>query len=61
MTTTRKPFKQSALAIAATLVAGVAPTQEALAASCTWNPARGNWGAAGDWSCGAVPTGPATG
>lgn len=59
MTTTRKPFKKSALAIAAILVAGVAATQEALAASCTWNPASGNWGTVGGSSCGAVPTGPA--
>ncbi|MBC7732865.1 MAG: choice-of-anchor D domain-containing protein [Bacteriovorax sp.] len=59
MTTPRKPFKKSALAIAAMLVVGVAPTQEALAASCTWNPATGNWGSPGGWSCGAVPTGPA--
>ena len=59
MTTFRKPFKKSALAIAAMLVVGVAPTQEALAASCTWNPATGNWGSVGGWSCGVVPTGPA--
>ena len=28
-----------------------------LAANCTWNPATGNWGTAGNWSCGIVPTG----
>jgi hypothetical protein len=59
MTTFRKPFKKSTLAIAAMLVVGVAPTQEALAANCTWNPATGNWGSVGGWSCGVVPTGPA--
>jgi len=59
MTPTRKPFKKSALAIAAMLVVGVAPTQVALAASCTWNPATGNWSSVGGWSCGVVPTGPA--
>ena len=35
---------------------GVVP---ALAASCTWNPVTGNWGTAGNWSCGVVPSGPA--
>ena len=59
MTTTRKPFQKSALAIAAMLVVGIAPTQEALAASCTCNPAINNWGTVGGWSCGVVPTGPA--
>ena len=27
----------------------------ASALNCTWNPATGNWGAAGNWSCVAVP------
>ena len=55
MTTLRTPFKKTALAIAAMLVVGVAPTQEALGASCTWIPASGNWSTSGDWSCNAVP------
>ena len=49
MTTTRKPFQKSALAIAAMLVVGIAPTQEALAASCTCNPAINDWGTVGGW------------
>ncbi|MBI3344266.1 MAG: hypothetical protein HY028_05325 [Gammaproteobacteria bacterium] len=28
---------------------------QASAASCTWNPATGNWSTASDWSCGIVP------
>ena len=27
----------------------------ASALNCTWNPAAGNWGTAGNWSCVAVP------
>ena len=44
---------KTALALAATLA--LLPTQSALAANCTWNPATGNWGVSGNWSCGAVP------
>ncbi|WP_144290049.1 choice-of-anchor D domain-containing protein [Ideonella sp. A 288] len=57
--TARKPFRPSALAIAAMLVVGATPSQQALAANCTWNPPTGNWNVAGSWSCGVVPTGPA--
>ncbi|TXI77148.1 MAG: S-layer family protein, partial [Dokdonella sp.] len=31
------------------------PTQQALAANCTWNPDTGNWATAVNWSCGIVP------
>ena len=55
MTTLRKPFKKTALAIAAMLVVGVAPMEQALGASCTWNPAAGNWSNPAAWSCGVVP------
>ncbi len=51
-------FRKTALAVAAMIVAGTATLQQAEAASCTWNPATGNWGSAGNWSCGIVPTGP---
>ena len=44
---------KTALALAATLA--LLPMQSALAANCTWNPATGNWGVSGNWSCGAVP------
>ena len=53
----RSPIRKTALAIAATLALGAAPTQQVLAASCTWNPATGNWSVAANWSCGIVPTG----
>ncbi len=33
------------------------PAQQALAASCTWNPATGNWDVAANWDCGIVPSG----
>ena len=56
-TTVRTPIRKTALAIAATLALGAAPTQQALAASCTWNPATGNWNVAANWSCGIVPSG----
>ena len=42
MTTLRQPFKKTALAVAAMLVVGVAPMEQAVGASCTWNPAAGN-------------------
>lgn len=35
-------------------VLGAAAPASAL--NCTWNPATGNWGTAGNWSCGVVPT-----
>ena len=57
MTAHHEHFKKSALALAAMIVAGVAPSQQAMAANCTWNPATGNWSSASDWSCGIVPTG----
>ena len=44
---------KTALALAATMA--LLPLQSALALSCTWNPATGNWGVAGNWSCAAVP------
>jgi len=47
------------VSIAALIALGAVPTQELQAASCTWNPATGNWANAGNWSCGIVPTGPA--
>ena len=55
MTTLRKPFKKTALAIAAMLVVGVAPMEQAVGASCTWNPLAGNWNNPAAWSCGVVP------
>ena len=55
MTTLRTPFKKTALAIAAMLVVGVAPMEQAVGASCTWNPAAGNWNNPAAWSCGVVP------
>ena len=58
MRTARVPFKKSLLGVAAMLAVGASPTQEALAATCTWIPGTGNWGSAGNWSCGQVPTGP---
>ena len=58
MRTARVPFKKSLLGVAALLAVGVAPTQDALGASCTWIPGSGNWGSTGNWSCGQVPTGP---
>ena len=52
-------FRKSMLAAAAMVAVGAAPTQDAQAGlSCTWVPGSGNWGTAGDWSCGQVPTGP---
>ena len=56
-TPTRTPVRKSALAIAAALALGAAPTEQVLAASCTWNPVSGNWSVAANWSCGLVPTG----
>ena len=56
--TFRTTFRKTALAVAAMIVTGTATLQQAEAASCTWNPATGNWGSAGNWSCGIVPTGP---
>ncbi|MDE2145728.1 MAG: hypothetical protein KGJ24_03470, partial [Burkholderiales bacterium] len=41
------------MAAASALGAGFAPA--ASAATCTWNPAAGNWNTAAAWSCGAVP------
>ncbi len=58
MSTHRKPFQKTALAIAAVLVVGVGPMEQAMGASCTWNPAVGNWNNPAAWSCGIVPTGP---
>ena len=55
----RRAFRKTALAVAAMIVAGTATLQQAEAASCTRNPATGNWGSAGNWSCAIVPTGPA--
>ena len=55
MTTLRQPFKKTALAVAAMLVVGVAPMEQAVGASCTWNPAAGNWSNPAAWSCGVVP------
>ena len=43
------------LALVSTIVAGLMPVPQALAASCTWIPSTGNWATAGDWSCSAVP------
>ena len=59
MTSQRQAFRKTALAVAVMIVAGTATLQQAEAASCTWNPATGNWGSAGNWSCAIVPTGPA--
>ena len=50
--------KRILLAAAALLVLAAVPVEEARGLSCTWNPSSGNWDAAGNWSCGAVPTGP---
>jgi carbonic anhydrase/acetyltransferase-like protein (isoleucine patch superfamily) len=46
-----------ALAAAVLALLGPVASQGALAASCTWNPATGNWSLASAWSCGLVPTG----
>ena len=58
-TSQRHTFRKTALAVAVMIIAGTATLQQAEAASCTWNPATGNWGSAGNWSCAIVPTGPA--
>ncbi len=49
-------FRRSSLAAAALF----ALAQPALAATCTWNPATGNWATSAAWSCGLVPSGPAS-
>ncbi len=58
MRTARVPFKKCLLSAAAMLAVGAAPTQDVLAATCTWIPGTGDWGTNGNWSCGQVPTGP---
>ena len=50
--------KRILLAAAALLVLAAVPVEEARGLTCTWNPSSGNWVVAGNWSCGAVPTGP---
>ncbi|MDP2368349.1 hypothetical protein [Rhodoferax sp.] len=55
MATNREPISETALALAALLVVGAAPTQYALAAACTWNPASGHCNVAANGSCGFVP------
>lgn len=61
--TTRRPLPSAArmpqtthTACALAVAAALAQMgQPALAASCTWNPASGNWSVAGNWSCNQVP------
>ncbi|MBK8525705.1 MAG: hypothetical protein IPL57_00965 [Rubrivivax sp.] len=55
MTTTRLRTRKTALALAVAVVLGVTPWQESLAVPCAFNPASGDWGTLGNWSCGAVP------
>ena len=52
MSAPQRPFtlKRSLLALLLAF-----PAQQALALTCTWNPATGNWGTAANWSCGNVP------
>ncbi|MBI3369918.1 MAG: S-layer family protein, partial [Burkholderiales bacterium] len=51
---------RTALASAAVVLCGALPASQALAASCTWIPAAGNWNVAGNWTCApTIPSGPA--
>ena len=58
----RRPRAHARMTVIARLVSSIfvggitlsAPLT-ASALNCTWNPATGNWSAAGDWSCAAVP------
>jgi len=52
MSAQQRPFtlKRSLLALLLAF-----PAHQALALTCTWNPATGNWGTAANWSCGNVP------
>ena len=43
------------LALAAAAALGSLSGAPAQAASCTWNPATGNWANAGNWTCAVVP------
>ncbi|MBK7062900.1 MAG: hypothetical protein IPH51_21660 [Rubrivivax sp.] len=55
MTTSPLRTRKTALALAVAVVLGVTPWQESLAVPCAFNPASGDWGTLGNWSCGAVP------
>ncbi|MEN9628132.1 MAG: hypothetical protein RJA10_1359, partial [Pseudomonadota bacterium] len=50
--------RKTALALAATLALGVAPSHDSLAAACSFVPSSGNWGVAGNWYCNLVPSAP---
>ena len=57
--TAKNPLRQlNAITLAAVALCGPWVAAPAAAAICTWVPASGNWGLAGNWSCGAVPQGP---
>lgn len=53
--TRRLSTKPSAVAIAAATLVGLMHAGPAVAATCTWNPASGDWNIAANWSCGFVP------
>jgi hypothetical protein len=55
MSTSRRPLGKTALALAAAMVVGVMPAEQALAAACIWSPGTGNWGTSTNWDCNAVP------
>ena len=51
----RQPQRRNALATSIALALAAWPAVTPHAASCTWLPTSGNWGAAANWSCGIVP------
>ena len=55
MKTNPSPASIAALTLALASALAALPARDAAATNCTWNPATGNWGTAGNWSCGIVP------